>query len=128
MLIIDRSAHEDGSVDNHHIKQLKEQLREISEKLRLQQTSIPLEKLRPLLYRAAAVILAKKELDYDILRELVFIPVHAVRPAAVHLGVEVWAWLVDKRADVEAKLMVDLNLAWAWTVRRRRGLFSILLK
>lgn len=87
-----------------------------------------MEELRPILYRAAAVVLAKKEIDYGIIREIVFIPVHAINPPAMHLGVEVWAWLVDRRADVEAKLMVDVHLAWSWTIRRRRGMFSVLLK
>jgi phosphatidylinositol 4-kinase len=96
--------------------------------MRLRKSAIGVEELRTILYRAAAVILAKTELDYELLREIVFIPVHAINPPAMHLGVEIWAWLVDKRADVEQKLMVDLHLAWAWTVRRRRGLFSALLK
>ena len=96
--------------------------------MRLRRRRIENAELRPLLYRSAAIILAKEELDYEILREIVFIPVHAVSPPGMHLGVEVWAWLIDKRADVEAKLMTDLHLAWSWTVRRRRGLFSILLK
>jgi phosphatidylinositol 4-kinase len=110
------------------VKELKSQLAQVSETLRKRTRSVSCEELRPLLYRAAAVILAKEELDHQLLREVVFIPVHAVNPSAMHLGVEVWAWLVDKRADVESKLMVDLNLAWGWSIRRRRGLFSILLK
>lgn len=110
------------------MRQLKTKLRAISEGLRLRRKQYSTDELRPLLYRAAAVILAKDKIDYELLREIVFIPVHAISPPAVHLGVEVWAWLVDRREDVEAKLMVDLHLAWGWTVRRRRGLFSILLK
>lgn len=121
-------AREDGSLDTHHVSTLRDRLRDISENLRLRKKLYAVEDLRPVLYRAAAVILAKPELDYELLRELVFIPVHAIRPSAMHLGIEVWAWLVDRRADVEQKLMVDLHLAWAWTVRRRRGLFSILLR
>ena len=110
------------------MRDLRAKLRDISENLRLRKKRFSIEELRPVLYRAAAVIMAKPELDYELLRELVFIPVHAIKPSAMHLGVEVWAWLVDRRADVEQKLMVDLHLAWSWTVRRRRGLFSILLK
>ena len=122
------AAREDGSLDTHHIQALRDRLREISENLRLRKKRYTVEELRPVLYRAAAVIMAKAELDYGLLREIVFIPVHAVNPSAMHLGVEVWAWLVDRRADVEQKLMVDLHLAWSWTVRRRRGLFSVLLR
>ena len=121
-------ANEDDAIDTQHVKELKDRLRTISEEMRLRKSSIGVDELRTILYRAAAVILAKTELDYELLREIVFIPVHAINPPAMHLGVEIWAWLVDKRADVEQKLMVDLHLAWAWTVRRRRGLFSALLK
>lgn len=107
---------------------LKKQLRDISESLRHRTSKISIDELRPILYRAAAVVLAKKEIDYGLIREIVFIPVHAINPPALHLGVEVWAWLVDRRADVESKLMVDVHLAWSWTIRRRRGMFSVLLK
>ena len=117
-----------GSIDKDHVQELKDELRSASEDLRTRRRRIENDELRSLLYRAAAVVLAKEELDYDLLREIAFIPIHAVSPPGMHLGVEVWAWLIDKRADVEAKLMVDLYVAWGWTVRRRRGLFSILLR
>lgn len=121
-------AHQDGHVDKLHVQALRKQLRQISDDLRHRKSKLSIDELRPLLYRAAAVVLAKKEIDYGLIREIVFIPVHAINPPAMHLGVEVWAWLVDRRADVEAKLMVDVHLAWSWTIRRRRGMFSVLLK
>lgn len=125
---VHRTARADGSVDKLHVQALKKQLRDISESLRHRTSKLSIDELRPILYRAAAVVLAKKEIDYGLIREIVFIPVHAINPPAMHLGVEVWAWLVDRRADVEAKLMVDVHLAWSWSIRRRRGMFSVLLK
>lgn len=122
------AARKDGTVDKLHVQALKKQLRQISDDLRHRSKKWTIEDLRPILYRAAAVVLAKKDIDYGLIREIVFIPVHAINPPAMHLGVEVWAWLVDRRADVEAKLMVDVHLAWSWTIRRRRGMFSVLLK
>ena len=115
-------------IDLLHIHSLKSKLREVSGTLRSRSRRYTSDDLRVLLYRTAAVIIATKELDYELLREVAFIPVHAINPPAMHLGVEVWAWLIDKRPDVERKLMVDLYLAWGWTVRRRRGIFSMLLK
>lgn len=126
--MIGLALEDNGSLDSRHVQHLKDKLRYVSQALRQRSKPVQITDLRSLLYRAAAAVIAKPELDYEILREIAFIPVHAINPPAMHLGVEVWAWLVDKRADVEAKLMVDLYLAWAWTVRRRRGMFSVLLK
>jgi phosphatidylinositol 4-kinase len=102
-----------------------EQLKKLVAQFANKQTIKPAE-LREALYLAGGAVLkgAPKNIDYDLIHHVVNLPIRIFTLYSVTSGLEVWSWLVDKVPMLEEKVMMEINIAWAWTMRRRKGLFS----
>lgn len=66
--------------------------------------------------------------DFDILHQIVSIPVAIFNESVVALAQEVWTWIVDARPELESRLMVEVTEAWARTIQLKKGLFSTAFK
>ncbi|MCO5553770.1 hypothetical protein L7F22_007296 [Adiantum nelumboides] len=85
---------------------------------------LPFAELRRLLYRSAALAVALPDVHYDLLHYLVSIPIRVFTPAAITTASHVWTWVIGERPLFETKIMVEISLGWATTIKGRKGLFS----
>ncbi|KAG0144911.1 hypothetical protein CROQUDRAFT_46568 [Cronartium quercuum f. sp. fusiforme G11] len=103
---------------------LQDQLNDINQQVTAGQKKMSIEDLSKVLYKAGSHVLANPKPDLDFLAHIVNIPIRVFTPLSVALGLELWTWLIDVKPEVEIKLMTDVINMWAWTLRRRKGLFS----
>lgn len=66
--------------------------------------------------------------DFEILRQMVALPVAIFTEGTIALGQEVWTWVADARPDLEARLMVEVSESWSQTIQKKQGLFSSFFK
>lgn len=62
--------------------------------------------------------------DFELLHYIVAIPIRVFTPAAVTTASNVWTWIIGERPEVETKIMVEISIAFAGTIRARQGIFS----
>lgn len=116
------------------VKDCKEELRKASESLALSHAHghgdgkahhpLPFAELRRLLYRSAALVVSLPQPDFDLLHHIVAIPIKAFTPQALTVASHVWTWIIGERPVFETKVMVELSIGWAATVKAKRGLFQ----
>ncbi|KAK4703422.1 phosphatidylinositol 4-kinase A, partial [Phenoliferia sp. Uapishka_3] len=106
---------------------LREELAAVREQINKHQLHVKLAELRSLLYRCAAHLVKTAEPDFEVLHQMVTIPVAIFIEDTVSLGQEVWTWLADARPELEGRLMVEVAESWAQTIQKKQGLFSPLL-
>ncbi|KAG8934422.1 phosphatidylinositol-4- kinase [Tulasnella sp. 417] len=87
-------------------------------------SNLSIQELKRLLFRCASTLALAKKCDYDLLHYLVIIPFEIFSPFSISLGIESWTWLIRERPDCEISLMLEINSAWAGTIKKHRGVFS----
>ncbi|PWN26051.1 hypothetical protein BDZ90DRAFT_281021 [Jaminaea rosea] len=85
---------------------------------------LPFAELRRLLYRSAALVVSLPHADFDLLHHIVALPIRAFTPQAITVASHVWTWIIGERPLFETKIMVELSIGWAATVKAKRGLFQ----
>ncbi|KAL8284182.1 hypothetical protein RQP46_004931 [Phenoliferia psychrophenolica] len=105
---------------------LLNELADLQEEFHKHKLHVKLAELRSLLYRCAAHLVKAKEPDFEILRQMVSLPVAIFTEGTVALGQEVWTWVADARPELEARLMVEVAESWSQTIQKKQGLFSSL--
>ncbi|CAO1625236.1 unnamed protein product [Sympodiomycopsis kandeliae] len=117
-------------ISKENLKDLKQQLADITEQLvqagnvKEAHQVLPLADLRRLLYRSAALAVAAKEADFDLLHFIVAIPLRVLTPEAITVASNVWTWIIGERPVFETKIMVELSIGWGASVKARRGIFQ----
>lgn len=106
------------------LSELKNNLRELNEQINSGLKKMTIEDLSSVLYKAGSHVLAASRPDLDLLFHIVSIPIKVFTPLSISLGLELWTWLIDVKPEVEIKLMTEVINMWAWTLRRRKGIFS----
>lgn len=87
-------------------------------------SKLSVQELKRLLFRCASALVSAKKCDYDLLHYLVILPFEIFSPSSISLGIESWTWLIRERPDCEISLMLEINGAWAGTIKKHKGLFS----
>ncbi|KIO22722.1 hypothetical protein M407DRAFT_216052 [Tulasnella calospora MUT 4182] len=87
-------------------------------------STLSTQELKRLLFRCASALASAKKCDYDLLHYLVTIPFEIFSPLSISLGIESWTWLIRERPDCEISLMLEINSAWAGTIKKHKGVFS----
>jgi phosphatidylinositol 4-kinase len=106
------------------VAECKRQLNAVAVQLAEGGKPLPFAELRRLLYRSAALAVALPTADFDLLHYIVAIPIRVFTPAAINAASHVWTWVIGERPEAETKIMVELSIGWASTIKARRGLFS----
>ncbi|RCH96416.1 phosphatidylinositol-4- kinase [Rhizopus azygosporus] len=89
--------------------------------------SIPIERLHTIMHRSAAYAIAIPELNANIIRYLVRIPVYMFTPESIEIATSIWSWMLVERPEMESKLMIEVVNMWSWSQCYRKGMFSPLL-
>lgn len=89
---------------------------------------IPIERLHTIMHRSAAYAIAIPELNANIIRYLVRIPVYMFTPESIEIATSIWSWMLVERPEMENKLMIEVVNMWNWSQCYRKGMFSPLLK
>jgi phosphatidylinositol 4-kinase A len=67
-------------------------------------------------------------MNEPIMSHLVWIPVCIFTPGSLKTGISIWNWIINEKPEAERRIMVEIIVAWVWTVRQRKGLFSSALE
>ena len=81
-----------------------------------------------LIYQTDEVQSVKLKCDYELLHYLVALPFAVFSPAVISASIEIWAWIIRERPDIEVSLIMEINTAWNSTIRQSAGLFSSSMK
>ncbi|KAG8969691.1 phosphatidylinositol-4- kinase [Tulasnella sp. 419] len=106
------------------LRALRDKLAAAVKEIQDQTSTLSIHDLKRLLFRCAAVLIATPERDYDLLHYLVVLPFEVFTPPAIAMGIEAWTWVVRERPEAEISLMLEINSAWAGTIRFHKGIFS----
>ncbi|KAG8904073.1 phosphatidylinositol-4- kinase [Tulasnella sp. 403] len=87
-------------------------------------STLSVQELKRLLVRCASFLISSPQVDYELLHYLVALPFEIFTPSSISIGIEAWTWLIREQPNVEISLMVEINSAWAGTIRRHKGIFS----
>ncbi|EGG06913.1 uncharacterized protein MELLADRAFT_86296 [Melampsora larici-populina 98AG31] len=90
------------------LAEIKKNLHEINDQINSGLKKMTIEDLSSVLYKAGSHVLADSRPDLDLLFHIVSIPIK----------------VFNVKPEVEIKLMTEVINMWAWTLRRRKGLFS----
>lgn len=63
-----------------------------------------------------------------MLHLLVALSFSVFSPSVISASIEIWAWIIRERPDMEVSLIMEINNEWNTTIRRRAGLFSASMK
>ncbi|KAI8869090.1 hypothetical protein GQ42DRAFT_163680 [Ramicandelaber brevisporus] len=85
---------------------------------------LDLSTLPSLFGRARSTIATLKTLDAELIRLLVWIPMHVFTDNVMQMAVSTWAQLIAERPETELVIMVELAVCWAHLALHRRGLFT----
>jgi phosphatidylinositol 4-kinase len=121
LLELQRDPASNFSADS--VRECERQLANVSRAVS-QKQNLPFADLRRLLYRSAALAVALPKPNFDLLHYIVSIPLKVFTPSAIKTASHVWTWIIGERPSVETKIMVEISLGWALTIKQRRGLFS----
>ncbi|OZJ03933.1 hypothetical protein BZG36_03611 [Bifiguratus adelaidae] len=100
-------------------KQLKTMLQHAKDR-----NFIMAEEMNQALHRAASVLNDMTFVDEELVKYLVWIPVHSFSPESMRIATSVWNWILTENPKAEKKLMVEIATAWNWCQRHRKGVFS----
>ncbi|CAG8615185.1 6660_t:CDS:10, partial [Paraglomus brasilianum] len=89
---------------------------------------ISLKELSSKLHFAAEILIASSQVDENIISHLVWIPVCIFCPGSLKIGISIWNWVINEKPEIEKRIMLEIVIAWVWSVRQHKGLFSSALE
>ncbi|KAH9860737.1 hypothetical protein J1614_012069 [Plenodomus biglobosus] len=89
---------------------------------------VTIAELRDILRRAAALLCRVKTDQSRIVQHLVGIPFAVFSKQSIKLGISLWTSVAKENPRMESRILVAIAENWENTVRKRRGIFSPLLK
>ncbi|KAK7693961.1 hypothetical protein QCA50_003536 [Cerrena zonata] len=115
---------ESSTSSPHEIDLLKATMSEHIRDIRQKKSTLTIQNLKRLLFRAAAIVIGSRKCDYDLLHYIVVLPFESFTPSTISAGIEVWAWIIGEKVDFEVAIMSEITSAWISTVKHGRGMFS----
>ncbi|KAI8935711.1 hypothetical protein NX059_007232 [Plenodomus lindquistii] len=89
---------------------------------------VTIAELRDILRRAAALLCRVKTDQSPIVQHLVGIPFAVFSKQSIKLGISLWTSVTKENPRMESRILVAIAENWENTVRKRRGIFSPLLR
>jgi hypothetical protein len=93
-----------------------------------QEEQIPEKELQESFIWAGTHLYASHEDEFFLVRKLVSIPFQIFTSKVMEFGVSIWVWISRARPSVHSRLFSEVAKNWEWALRRRKGLFSSILK
>lgn len=90
----------------------------------LSKKATPLEEVRAILRRAAALLCRSKRDESSVVQHLVSIPFAMFTKQSIKLGASLWLGVINENPRLEPRLLTEIVLQWESTIRRRLGLFN----
>ncbi|TRM58568.1 hypothetical protein BD626DRAFT_550606 [Schizophyllum amplum] len=126
------SRQESGEVDKlppmsapvDEVHALRAKLAQSLDDIRNKHSSLTVQNLKRLLFRAAATLIAMTQCDYSLLHHIVVLPFEVATPSSTAAGIEVWTWLIASKPDIEVALASEILEAWTDTIKQEKGIFS----
>ncbi|RMD43915.1 hypothetical protein DV735_g1178, partial [Chaetothyriales sp. CBS 134920] len=85
---------------------------------------IPLDKVKDVLRRAAALLCTSKRSQTAITHYLVAIPFEIFTKESVNLAVSLWLGVIHENPRMEPRILTEVAQAWERTIDRKEGIFS----
>ncbi|KAK5936701.1 phosphatidylinositol-4- kinase [Knufia obscura] len=105
------------------VDEAQETLAEIEHKTTLHST-IPLQDLKGVLRRAAALLCRSKSSQTAIVHYLVNIPFEVFTKESIKMGISLWLGVIHENARMEPRILTEVAQAWETTIDRGIGIFS----
>lgn len=86
--------------------------------------NVPLDTVRNVLRRAAAVLCGPQNPDVSVISHLVNIPFHIFTQDSINLGASLWLGVMNENPQTGPRFLTEIAQAWEKTIVRRKGLFS----
>lgn len=93
----------------------------------LSKKATPVEEVRDILRRAAALLCRSKHDESAVARYLVSIPFSLFTKQSIKLGTSLWLGVMNENPRLEPKLLNAIAQQWEFTISRRVGLFDPVL-
>lgn len=90
----------------------------------LSKKATPLEDVRGILRRAAALLCRSKRDESAVVQHLVSIPFAMFTKQSIKLGASLWLGVINENPRLEPRLLTEIVLQWELTIQRRLGLFN----
>ncbi|PKS11831.1 hypothetical protein jhhlp_001125 [Lomentospora prolificans] len=93
----------------------------------LSKKETPLEEVRAILRRAAALLCRSTRDESAVVHYLVSIPFAMFTKQSIKLGVSLWLGVINENPQLEPRLLAEIAQQWELTIQRRLGLFNTAL-
>ena len=90
--------------------------------------NIPIEMLRNVLRRAAALLCSSDEAQPSIISHLVNIPFDMFTRESIKMGISLWLGVIHENPRTEPRILTDVTQAWERTIFRKLGIFDVKFK
>lgn len=94
----------------------------------VQGKQIPEKELQESFIWAGTHLYASHEDEFFLVRKLISIPFKIFTSKVMEFGVSIWVWINRARPSVHSRVFAEIAKNWEWALRRRKGLFSTILK
>lgn len=84
---------------------------------------IPIDELRDILRRAAALLCRSNKDECGIVRHLVGIPFSLFTKQSIKLGISIWLGVINENHRMEPRILAEIALQWEKTIHRKLGVF-----
>ena len=92
--------------------------------IRNKSSGLSVSDLKRLMFRCASALIPMTERDFELQHYAVALPFEVFTPSSISVGIEIWAWLIEERPDLEMSLMHEIGMAWMQSIDNKRGIFS----
>ncbi|OSD08514.1 atypical/PIKK/PI4K protein kinase [Trametes coccinea BRFM310] len=111
-------------VPKQEIERLKKRMSEAIAEIREKQSTLTVDDVRRLLFRAASTLIFIEEWDYDLAHYLVALPFESFTQSAMSAGIDAWTWVIAEKPRYEVTLMSEIAAGWDVSVKLGKGVFS----
>lgn len=105
------------------LDEAQQTLAEIEQRTTLH-SKIPLQDLKGVLRRAAALLCRSKLSQTAIVHYLVSIPFEVFTKESIKMGISLWLGVIHENARMEPRILTEIVQAWENTIDRGIGIFS----
>jgi phosphatidylinositol 4-kinase len=89
----------------------------------LKRKFIPINELRDILRRAAALLCRSKKDECAIVHHLVAIPFTIFTKQSIKLGISLWLGVINENPRMEPRILMEVAQQWELTVNKKLGVF-----
>lgn len=85
---------------------------------------VPIEELRDVLKKAAALVCRSDKDQGPLIRGLVGIPFNVFSKKSINLGISLWTGIIHEKPKLQSRLLAEIVRNWEMTVEKQMGLYN----